>query len=827
MDYLTVKIYFSNALQTESTTEINEQNLNINENRAFADEITFNATSGMTLNASIKADGDIKDTDNDNLTDYEELFYTYTDPLVFDSLIEGVSDGEIDLDEDGLTNAQEMEYTRIYSTNLPENNTYTRLNSLNSDSDEDGLSDYYEIFKSGTNPLISDTDGNGILDGDEKFEQTYTKNTDNDVITGISIICDFSKDINETTSIRSIMGEDMMCANVVGLVGEPFDIETTSDFDNATITFSIDSTKLDGKSLDDLLLLWYDEENDNFVELNTQVNAENNTISLTTTHFSKYMLVDKQEWFDCWKDAPNYFDTELYTPYNTSICIDCSESMENNDAPFYYAEKYPNLWTSMPQYEQTTYRKLAVERYIWAMQDENKTSLIHFEDEIPILDENICPLTNNKSVLLSKLHPFDGDGTDAKYAVQLAIGELSTQMDNHNRTIILLSDGDVNIDTSDNDIDGIIASCITNNIKIYTIGLGSGANSSVLESLAEKTNGEFFTATTANELSKIYHNIRVEQYQSIDWADNDGDNIPDYFETQGMMCSNGQLIFTDPNNPDCDGDGLLDGEEIVVTYGQKYIQGAGNEGHSISAVYFTYKSNPNKPDSDGDGILDSADDLPLVQLTEEEQIIKNFIENAELFELEVLFKGGLIDIYPNILDRIKFVEILRECNDKSSDYYHQALYDAGLVSYAKGNFDFFDDFSTEYNMMSQNINIEALYQQAWDTWSDSLKFVTSMWLFGISDTYCKELAKLDYTQEYKLSLKQEQILKNYIKLSTKPYNNIFSDKADYHLVNVDGFNKTRQGFKGAHCLQTLEQYSKTTRPINFIGIEKKLYRRNI
>lgn len=139
-------------------------------------------------------------------------------------MIWGISDGEINLDKNGLTNLQEMEYTRLYSINLPQNNQYNKLDPLKFDSDKDGLSDYYEIYKSGTNPLIADTDGNGILDGDEKFEQTYNTNTDNNIITEISITGDFSKDIKETISIRSIMDEDMMYSNIVVLVGEPFDI---------------------------------------------------------------------------------------------------------------------------------------------------------------------------------------------------------------------------------------------------------------------------------------------------------------------------------------------------------------------------------------------------------------------------------------------------------------------------------------------------------------------------------------------------------------------------------------------------------------------------
>lgn len=459
---------------------------------------------------------------------------------------------------------------------------------------------------------MSDTDGNGIIDGDEKREQRYTQVIDNDIITEISIEGNFSKDINETTSIKNIIDEDMLCANVVGLVGEPFEIETTSTFDTSTITFTIDSTKLDGKTLDDLLLLWYDEKNDNFVELNTQINTENNTISVNTTHFSKYMIVDKQEWFDTWRNAPNYLENcSEYVPYNTEICIDCSGSMVNNDPEFIYNQVFPSLWTTYENTERTTYRKMAIERYIYAMQSEDKTGLIHFEDTQPISDKYICSLTNDKVTLLKNLDPFNGGGTDAKYAVNLAINELNNQTDNHTKIIILLSDGDVNIDTSENDADGIKKKCC-NNIKIYTIGLGDGANSTVLDALATKTNGEFYEVATADELSKIYNNIHIEQYQSINWEDNDQDGIPDEFETQGMICSNGQLIFTDPTNPDCDCDGLLDGEEIEVTYGQKYIPGAGNGGHSISAVYFTYKSNPHSVDSDEDGILDSNDGNPLV-----------------------------------------------------------------------------------------------------------------------------------------------------------------------------------------------------------------------
>ena len=49
------------------------------------------------------------------------------------------------------------------------------------------------------------------------------------------------------------MGVDYLCSEVVGLVGEPFEIETTSEFDTATLTFSIDKSKLGETEFDNLL----------------------------------------------------------------------------------------------------------------------------------------------------------------------------------------------------------------------------------------------------------------------------------------------------------------------------------------------------------------------------------------------------------------------------------------------------------------------------------------------------------------------------------------------------------------------------------------------
>ena len=92
------------------------------------------------------------DTDEDGLTDYQEYVYTNTDPLVYDSVIEGTSDADIDTDEDGLSNINE--FTRETYPWTP-------------DTDNDGLSDYDEIFVYNTDPLVVDSDEDGVDDGSE------------------------------------------------------------------------------------------------------------------------------------------------------------------------------------------------------------------------------------------------------------------------------------------------------------------------------------------------------------------------------------------------------------------------------------------------------------------------------------------------------------------------------------------------------------------------------------------------------------------------------------------------------------------------------------
>ncbi len=108
------------------------------------------------------------DTDNDGLSDGDELFLHHTDPAVFDTDLDGDGDGaEVaarldplvlnDRDGDFLGDALEL---------------YYGTNPDNPDSDEDMLTDTYELFTTGTDPNRYDTDGDGTGDAVENASGT-------------------------------------------------------------------------------------------------------------------------------------------------------------------------------------------------------------------------------------------------------------------------------------------------------------------------------------------------------------------------------------------------------------------------------------------------------------------------------------------------------------------------------------------------------------------------------------------------------------------------------------------------------------------------------
>ena len=529
------------------------------------------------------------DTDEDGLPDGFEALSTGTNPKIVDSDDNGVLDRDEDFDKDGLTNVDEY----INSTNpLYEDTDKDKLcdgeevsfyftNPLVMDTDSDGLDDYDEVLFN-SDPNNYDSDGNGIPDGAEKRFQVMTYESENpdSTVKSVTVSINATGNIDRTTRIRDIMNTDMMCTNVVGLVGEPYSIKTDSEFDKATITFSIDQTKLGDTDFNNLMFLWHDVDNHKFVELETVLDADNSTVSVETTHFSKYMIVDKEKWFEAWAKRFNYNPNQDHieapvVKYNTVLAIDCSGSMDSNDP----------INDSCKRIE-------AAEGFVNNMNSIDKAAIILF-DNYAYINQG---LTDDRNALLESINNiYSSGGTNFDEAITKAITVLEPfafQNQTTNR-ILLLSDGESYYDES------VLDNANRKQINIYTVGLGSYSNDYVLQEIAEYTGGEFYKAFTADELVDIYKEFGISD--DFDTTDTDGDGLYDAVETAGIRLENGNIIYTDPTSVDTDGDGLEDGEEIDPN-----IQCGQNREY-----YFIMYSDPSdlEFDSDKDGLFDYEENI--------------------------------------------------------------------------------------------------------------------------------------------------------------------------------------------------------------------------
>lgn len=560
---------------------------------------------------------EMKDTDSDGLDDYYEVFVTYTDSVKPDSDDNGVNDDDEDFDEDGLTNLEE--YT--VSTNPwnddsdgdelkdgEEINTYG-TDPLKKDTDDDGLEDNDEI-SFGTDPTNPDTDGNGILDGDEKYSQTFTHIVKNEdcAVEEVIVSMEGTGNIQKNTSIESVMDEDAICSDVVGLIGEPFEIESESQFDKATITFKINQSKLGDTELDNLLFLWYDEENYKFVELETSYDYNNSTVSIETSHFSRYMVVDKNKWFEAWAVELNYNpnNKDSHAPtcrYNTVLAIDCSGSMDMSD-PISTVSGIDSPYEAA--FSKTCQRIKAAENFVNNMNNVDKAAVVLFAGGAGIAAD----MTDDSQTLKLALQKIMNDGdTDFDAAISASISAFdSSEFHGTGVTnrIILLSDGVSSV--SERTLDNARNA----GIKIYTIGLGAGSYDLLLKRISDYTGGEFFKAYTSGDLVDIYSEVG---FSDFDTTDTDGDKLYDAVESAGIRIQNGQIITgCDPTKKDTDNDGLEDGQEIdpTIRWERKIWTSPEITTTNNRQYYFVMKSDPvTDEDTDNDGYSDIEDPDPL------------------------------------------------------------------------------------------------------------------------------------------------------------------------------------------------------------------------
>lgn len=553
------------------------------------------------------------DTDEDGLSDYQELNLFGYNPTYSDTDKNGVIDSNEDFDEDGLTNIDEIQ---------------NGLDPTSKDSDSDLISDSDEINIYKTNPLNSDTDGDGVIDGLEiecgtdpnnaetQFESEATTGDIND-LTPVSVSAKVitNADGAGTISIEEVNSTDnpLISESIAGYLGSAYDFSTEGVIKSAEITFNYD-TEL-GNIGDDFQprIYYINEETGEFEELPNQT-VINGKVTATTTHFSTYILLNKVEFDKVWDSdikTPGNGNESLQTTLDIAFVIDSSGSMDWNDS--------------------NGLRKQLTKDFISKMRDDDRAAIIDFDRSTYVYTE----FTSDKEILNKSVNKIDSNGGTIIYnGIRAALNEfdkISTSDDSDKLKIMfVLTDGldDVSGYTRDMYTD-ISSEALSKNIQIYTIGLGSGVDSDLLKLVAETSNGKYYFATTATDLSEGFDLVIEETIDYITDSNNDG--ISDYYTkliNEGkLLPSNGSLDLVDATdmygeeNDDWDNDGLKNGEEIEVC-------------NSGSKIYLKMNSNPLLKDTDGDGFSDyeeNSNGTPPMKYTDTGCTYLNDLEYDDLY----------------------------------------------------------------------------------------------------------------------------------------------------------------------------------------------------
>ena len=251
--------------------------------------------------------------------------------------------------------------------------------------------------------------------------------------------------------------------------------------------------------------------------------------------------------------------------------------------------------------------------YFLTLDPDNKFAILDFAFQ-PLWYSS---LVSNKSTLNYTIRAiesgFYGDISDIQGALTRA--QTIFTDDDGSKHFILITQGKAD---STSQYNNIIDSAKAKGIKIHVVQVNTD-NISHMERIASETGGEYIQLTNESQIPDatefLYEKICGKTNTDF-VTDTDNDGIPDFYEESinkgSILLGNGQTLAELPhgnikkldiNNPDTDGDGISDGEELQMLFMDDSI--TGDEKYDLKNFKaMGYHSNPLLKDSDYDGLSD-------------------------------------------------------------------------------------------------------------------------------------------------------------------------------------------------------------------------------
>ncbi len=523
------------------------------------------------------SDPDNADTDGDGIPDGKEVLIG-TNPTLADTDGDGILDPEEDNDGDGLTNAQELRYN---------------TDSNRKDSDGDGLTDFEELNQAaapvgtmgtmsvgtsmGTNPLRADTDGDGAKDGWEVFNGFDPKTAQKifnvvQKVKNAAVKIALKGEQVASLMIKEIKSHLRLPEELPGYLGAIYDFTVDGTFDTAEISLTFDPALLGENAVP--TIYYYNPKTQLLEEQVTTVSG--NVATATVTHFSTYIVLDKTAFESAWMD-------DIAAPIPQGQVLDVIFAVDTSNSMNYYGR----LATA----------KEALGSFVGVLEATDRAGLVSFSTPAT----TVTALNSDKSQLTAAISALTAGGNTATYVgLEAAIDAVSSADDTY-KMIILISDGtepDAHYDTH---YAALVERAVAEDIVIFAIGAGDAVDVELLTHVAETTGGKYYNATIEESVEEIIDRT----------TDSNNDGISDYYTRAlcegklnlgtGEASPFAGLSYADVQaNADFDGDGLRNGDELVVSYDE-----------TQDAAYAQMISDPTLVDSDFDGIDDPKEQADL------------------------------------------------------------------------------------------------------------------------------------------------------------------------------------------------------------------------
>ena len=413
-------------------------------------------------------------------------------------------DSDEDLDLDGLTNKQEKKYgtnPELSDTDMDGLDDYYELftsktDPLKKDSDNDGLNDFDEI-ELGLNPLKADSKGDGIKDGNRKG--SYTVNNEK---LGITLEINGTGNIASST-INTFKNQKFKEMN--GLLDNVYNFYTSGKLESAkvTIPYSVEELVTEGINENNLTLYYFDEKSKKLEAIPTIVDQNNKKITANLSHFSKYVLGDSNV---------------VLSKKNTQVMM----VLDNSVSMYTYAQLTKLGYTGIVGADgnDSSFKRVSLTNNLIDM----LTGSYYFGiSEFAGRYVNLQKFTKDQNAAKKAVNSVKessndvGSGTNIVYALNRGIEEFSK--DDNGHYLILLTDGK---DTSSfnslhSNRDTIISKAKAKDVKICVIGLGDNVDKDDLNSIAEGTGCDYYNASVAAALDEIYSTIGADiNYNLVD-----------------------------------------------------------------------------------------------------------------------------------------------------------------------------------------------------------------------------------------------------------------------------------------------------------------------